>query len=307
MNASDVEKVTELILKELNSQHNVSREPEKPTGSMVKFHKNLNTIPDFKRTPDLKEKKVRNHMEDFSSVDHPTNQEYLTEQIKKTPARIGVGRAGVRPKTNALLKFRLDHAAAVDSVYGKVSDELLNRMNWFSVQTMVEDQEVYIRRPDLGRKLNDEAKKQIAAKCKKNPEVQIVISDGLSFEAVEKNAEDVFLSLQQALTQLGYEQGTPFFVKNGRVAIMDDIGEALNPEVVVLLIGERPGLISAESLSAYLCYKPRKGTIEADRMVISNIHAGGIPPAEAGAYLGNVVKKILDNKASGISLVKREK
>ena len=90
------------------------------------------------------------------------------------------------------------------------------------------------------------------------------------------------------------------------VAVMDDVGELLKPKVVVLLIGERPGLVSAESLSAYLCYEPRKGTIEADRMVISNIHKGGIPPVEAGAFLGTVIQKILKYEASGVSLVNKE-
>ena len=87
---------------------------------------------------------------------------------------------------------------------------------------------------------------------------------------------------------------------------MDEVGELLKPKVVVLLIGERPGLVSAESLSAYLCYEPRKVTIEADRMVISNIHKGGIPPAEAGAYLGTVIQKVIKYEASGVSLVKKE-
>ena len=100
--------------------------------------------------------------------------------------------------------------------------------------------------------------------------------------------------------------GTTFYVDKGRVAVMDDIGELLQPDVVVMLIGERPGLVSAESLSAYMCYKPRQGTIEADRMVISNIHKGGIPPVEAGAFLGTIIQKILKYEASGVSLVQKE-
>jgi ethanolamine ammonia-lyase small subunit len=241
-----------------------------------------------------------------SQLENPFNPEELEELMTKTPARIGVGRAGLRPKTDTWLKFRFDHAAAVDAVYGDVKEELLNRLGIFKVNTRVTDKEVYIRRPDYGRKLSDEARQIISEKCRKAPTVQIVVSDGLSSSSIDENVEDVFLSLQQSLQTLGLDSGTPFFIEKGRVAVMDDVGELLQPKVVVLLIGERPGLVSAESLSAYLCYRPRKGTIEADRMVISNIHKGGIPPVEAGAYIGSVIQKILKYEASGVSLVQKE-
>ncbi|GHH99286.1 ethanolamine ammonia-lyase subunit EutC [Neobacillus kokaensis] len=241
-----------------------------------------------------------------SGIENPFNPEELQELMSKTPARIGIGRAGLRPKTDSWLKFRFDHAAAVDAVYGDVNEELLKRLDLFKVSTRVSDKEVYIRRPDYGRKLSDEAKQLISEKCRKAPTVQIIVSDGLSSSAVEENVEDVYLSLQQSLKSLDLETGTPFYIEKGRVAVMDDVGELLQPKVVVLLIGERPGLVSAESLSAYLCYMPRAGTIEADRMVISNIHKGGIPPVEAGAYIGTIIQKILKYEASGVSLVQKE-
>ncbi|MFJ8512113.1 ethanolamine ammonia-lyase subunit EutC [Lysinibacillus xylanilyticus] len=225
---------------------------------------------------------------------------------KHTPARIGVGRAGTRPKTKTWLKFRLDHAAAVDAVYGEVTEELLQKLDVFQVTTRVTDKEEYITRPDLGRRLSEEAKTLIQSKCKKNPKVQIIISNGLSASAIEENVQDVYLALQQSLGNLNIEIGTTFYIDKGRVALMDEIGELLQPEVIVYLIGERPGLVSAESMSAYICYQPRIGTVEADRMVVSNIHKGGIPPLEAGAYLGTVVQKILHYKASGVGLVAKE-
>ncbi|WP_339147475.1 MULTISPECIES: ethanolamine ammonia-lyase subunit EutC [unclassified Sutcliffiella] len=242
----------------------------------------------------------------LKGLEEPVNKEELELLKSKTPARIGIGRAGLRPKTESWLKFRYDHAAAVDAVYGDVQEELLQRLDLFKVNTRVTEKEVYIRRPDYGRKLSDEAKALIKEKCKQAPTVQIVVSDGLSSKAIEENVEDVYLSLQQALKSNGFDIGTPFYIEKGRVAVMDEIGDLLNPKVVVLLIGERPGLVSAESLSAYLCYEPKKGTIEADRMVISNIHRGGIPPVEAGAYLGTVVQKVLKYEASGVSLVEKE-
>ncbi|WP_419150379.1 ethanolamine ammonia-lyase subunit EutC [Lysinibacillus xylanilyticus] len=225
---------------------------------------------------------------------------------KHTPARIGVGRAGTRPKTKTWLKFRLDHAAAVDAVYGEVTEELLQKLDVFQVTTRVTDKEEYITRPDLGRRLSDESKTLIQSKCKKNPKVQIILSNGLSASAIEENVQDVYLALQQSLSNLNIEIGTTFYIDKGRVALMDEIGELLQAEVIVYLIGERPGLVSAESMSAYICYQPRIGTVEADRMVVSNIHKGGIPPLEAGAYLGTVVQKILHYKASGVGLVAKE-
>jgi ethanolamine ammonia-lyase small subunit len=239
-------------------------------------------------------------------VSSPNKPDALQEWVNKTPARVGVGRAGLRPKTETWLRFRLDHGAAVDAVYGTVPEKLLESLKLFSVSTMVEHKEEYIRRPDLGRKLSEEAKIKISEKCQLKPCVQIIASDGLSSQAIEKNLEDVYLSFLQSLDHLGIEYGTPFYIEKGRVASMDEVGEILQPEVVVLFIGERPGLVSSESLSAYLCFKPRIGTIEADRMVISNIHTGGIPPVEAGAYLGSVVQKILKYQASGVSLVRKE-
>lgn len=234
----------------------------------------------------------------------------LTESIqaakKHTPARIGVGRAGTRPKTKTWLKFRLDHAAAVDAVYGEVTEDLLQKLDVFQVTTKVTDKEEYITRPDLGRRLSDEAKSLIQQKCKQQPKVQVIISNGLSASAIEENVQDVYLALQQSLSNLNIDLGTTFYIDKGRVALMDEIGELLQAEVIVYLIGERPGLVSAESMSAYLCYKPRIGTVEAERMVISNIHKGGIPPLEAGAYLGTIVQKILHYQASGVELVAKE-
>jgi ethanolamine ammonia-lyase small subunit len=333
MNPELIEKVTRLVVEKLQSQQtsdvkgqessegvkfwNHTSNSVKKTANVAvevietgKQNENeLIKINSYRHTNNQSDK--TNHEEaksysEMTGIDNPADPAELEALKSKTPARIGVGRAGTRPKTDTWLKFRFDHAAAVDAVYGDVNDDLINRLGLFKVTTMVNEKEVYIRRPDYGRKLSEEAKKIILAQCQKEPVVQIILSDGLSSSAIEENAEDVYLSLQQSLKSLGLEMGTPFYIEKGRVAVMDEVGELLKPKVVVLLIGERPGLVSAESLSAYLCYEPRKGTIEADRMVISNIHKGGIPPAEAGAYLGTVIQKVIKYEASGVSLVKKE-
>lgn len=337
MNPELIEKVTRLVVEKLQSQQNddvkehkssagvkfwdhtskIHHEPSKmpvevietgkeATDSLIKIKSYQNTNDIRKTSTDKASHDKTKSFSEKTGIDNPADPVELQALISKTPARIGVGRAGSRPKTDTWLKFRFDHAAAVDAVYGDVNDELITRLGLFKVNTMVKEKEVYIRRPDYGRKLSEEAKKIILTKCEKEPAVQIILSDGLSSSAIEENAEDVYLSLQQSLKSLGLDMGTPFYIEKGRVAVMDEVGDLLKPKVVVLLIGERPGLVSAESLSAYLCYEPRKGTIEADRMVISNIHKGGIPPAEAGAYLGTVIQKVIKYEASGVSLVKKE-
>lgn len=225
------------------------------------------------------------------------------EWLKQTtPARIGTGRAGTRPTTAELLKLRCDHAAAVDSVYGKVSPALLEELGLFSVESGALDKELYLRRPDLGRLLPDGSIQTLKQRCIQQPQVQIVVSDGLSANAIESNLRDIYPALLDSLEVQKLSAGTPFFVLNGRVGCMNAIGDILQPEVIVLLIGERPGLITSHSMSAYLCYRPGYGMTDSERIVVSNIHQGGTPPVEAGAYLGGLIAKILEQQTSGVSL-----
>lgn len=222
---------------------------------------------------------------------------------RHTPARIGVGRTGTRPLTKELLKLRLDHAHAVDSVYGEVHAATLDEFNLFSVNTRFGDKEIYLKRPDRGRLLADEAAIEITERCVHKPQVQIVVSDGLSAKAVDENLPDILPALIDSLAVNKLACGTSFFVRGGRVGCMDDIGRLLAPEVLVLLIGERPGLAAAASMSAYMCYQPRPGKKDSDRMVISNIHQRGTPPVEAGAHIGSILRKMIEQRISGVNLI----
>ncbi|MGF7033966.1 ethanolamine ammonia-lyase small subunit [Paenibacillus mucilaginosus] len=227
----------------------------------------------------------------------------FTELLARTPARLGGGRTGTRPTTEAMLKLRLDHAEAVDAVYGEVGGATLEAFGLFSVDTRFTDKETYLKRPDWGRQLTAEAEAVIRKNCVPQPQVQVVVSDGLSAKAVEDNLGDVLPSLLDSLEAYGLQAGTPFFVRGGRVGCMDEIGWILEPLTLVLLIGERPGLVTASSLSAYMCYRPQPGCRDADRMVISNIHRGGTPPVEAGAHIGSLLRKMVDQGVSGVGLI----
>ncbi|MBR9945294.1 ethanolamine ammonia-lyase subunit EutC [Clostridiaceae bacterium Marseille-Q4145] len=235
-------------------------------------------------------------------VEHPQNGEAYLDLKQYAPCRLGIGKAGARYKTLPNLEFRAAHSAAQDAVFNDVDQEFIDKMGLFTVQTQCESKDVYLTRPDLGRKLNDEAVKTIKEKCKMHPTVQIYVSDGLSSAAVAANVADVLPGIMQGLESYGINTGTPFFVKYGRVGVMDQVSELTGAEVTCVLIGERPGLITAESMSAYIAYKATVGMPEARRTVVSNIHRAGTNPAEAGAHIAEIIKIMLEKKASGTDL-----
>ena len=239
---------------------------------------------------------------DEVKVDNPRNMAALEAMRKATPARILMGRCGARQRTHSLLHFQADHAAAVDAVFMDVSDVCLSENGLFAVQTEVKDKDEFLMKPELGKKLSADSKKKILERCAKGAQVQIIVVDGLSSTAIEANISDTVPALIQGLKAEGLSVGTPFFVKYGRVGVMDDVGALLGCEVVVELVGERPGLITAESMSAYMVYRPGEKTVEADRSIVSNIHKGGTPPAEAGAHMATVVKQMITKRASGVAL-----
>lgn len=244
-------------------------------------------------------------MDDYTKkldIPNPANPEEFLRLKSMTDARIGLGRAGLRYTTNAYLRFLADHAGAMDAVQNDVPEELLEELNLFSVSTKCQSKEEYLTRPDLGRQFDDETKALIRSKCKANPDVQIIVSDGLSSTAVMANIRDLLPAIEQGLKVEGLESGTPFFVKYGRVPAMDPITELLNPKVTIILIGERPGLSTYVSLSAYITYGGYSGIPEGNRTVISNIHQNGTNPIEAGAHIASVAKKMIEQKASGVDL-----
>ncbi len=236
------------------------------------------------------------------TLKHMENPEMMKQMKTKTPARIGVGKAGARLRTLTYLTLRADHAGARDAVFRDVDQSLLDEMGLFGIQSMCQSRNEHLTRPDLGRKLGDEAKKELLSKCKKSPTVQIYLSDGLSSQAIEANARDILPSLMDGLEDLGIDTGTPFYVRFGRVPTMDVISELLDAEVTCVLIGERPGLATANSMSAYISYRASVGMPESRRTVVSNIHSGGIPAVEAGAHIAQLIKIMLERKKSGVEL-----
>lgn len=237
-------------------------------------------------------------------LENPQDPDALRRMIGKTTARIGVGRSGPRLKTKTLLTLRADHAAARDAVLMDVSEELIQKLGLFSVVTCCTDKNNFLTRPDLGRDFDEETKAYIKEKCVSHPDVQIIISDGLSSSAIEANAARILPVVMEGLKEKGLTAGTPIFVKYGRVGAQDRISELVGAKVVCSFIGERPGLATAESMSAYIAYHAEVGMPEARRTVVSNIHKDGVPAVEAGAYIVDLLALILEKQASGVDLKK---
>ena len=235
-------------------------------------------------------------------VPDPEHGEAYLRLKKKTPARLGLGRAGARYRTRSMLRFRADHAAAQDSVFSLVAPEFYEKHDLPFVQTMCRDKDQYLTRPDLGRRFDEKNQTVIRQVCGENPKILLVIGDGLSSNAITANAIDCAAAIRQGLKTYGIELGKPLFIQYARVGAMDHIGQITGAELICMLVGERPGLATSESMSAYITYMPRLGIPESKRTVVSNIHRQGTPAVEAGAHIASMLHTMLEKKASGIDL-----
>ncbi|MBQ7328317.1 MAG: ethanolamine ammonia-lyase subunit EutC [Oscillospiraceae bacterium] len=235
-------------------------------------------------------------------VNDPTDEKAFRRLKEKTPARLGSGRAGPRYKTLTMLRFRADHAAAQDAVFSELPDDFGEKNGLVSVKTRCKDKDEYLTRPDYGRGFDEENAKKIKAAVPGTPRVQLVIGDGLSSAAIAANAMDCAAAIRDGLKVRGIDLGQGIYVKYCRVGAGDAIGDITGCELVCVLVGERPGLVTDKSMSAYITYKPHTGVSESSRTVVSNIHAQGTPAVEAGAYVAELIDTILRKKVSGVGL-----
>jgi ethanolamine ammonia-lyase small subunit len=240
-----------------------------------------------------------------------TNSNFDFDAMRlSTPARLGLGRAGPRYTTAAMLALRADHARAVDAVMTEVARDWANRNGLIEVHSQALTREEYLRYPERGRRLDDADAKRVGRLKLRGggnaatPSVLLCIGDGLSSAAVEKNAGPLLRTLTPRLARR-YRLLKPVFIRNARVRMEDHLGEILHPDIICMIVGERPGLVTAESLSAYVIYRPTLKSIEPDRTVISNIHRGGIPIAQAARKITTLIDDAIRLQASGAKLAKK--
>lgn len=219
-----------------------------------------------------------------------------------TTARIGIGHAGSRYPTPAQLKFKEDLACARDTVHREVPQSLVKSLGLLFLKTQARDRREYLMNTRCGRLLDDESQKTLQAKAVKNPDVQLVTSDGLSCEAFERNVPEMLPLLTSRFAREKITQGTPVFVRRARVAVVDALGEIIRPKAALILIGERPGLGISDSLSGYFEYQPCPERVESDRNVMCNIHRRGIPPSEAALMLAEALLEVLRIRKSGMTV-----
>jgi ethanolamine ammonia-lyase small subunit len=236
----------------------------------------------------------------------------LPEIVRKirtrTPARLLVGRAGAGYRTDTQMELREAFAAAKDAVRTEIDLEkilghnFVDRWRLFGVRSKAREKEEYLLRPDLGRHFEDAARATIASRCSRGCDLQIAIGDGLSVSAVAAQVPELLPLLLEGAGMRGWSVGETFVIQYCRVGILNEIGELLGPRVAVLLIGERPGLTTAESLSAYMAFEPRGSHTDADRNLVSNIHARGLCAREAADRILGFADQMVKTGISGYSL-----
>lgn len=296
LNKQELSALVESILKDMGAQPQVKASDYKATAP------DPEPVPTNYHDGDFVEDVTKLDLRKLYLQEDPAQPEKYRRLKERTPARLGSGRAGPRYKTLTMLRFRADHAAARDAVFSQVSDDFAEKNGLVALQTRCTDKDEYLTRPDLGRCFDEENQQKIRAAISGTPRVQLVIGDGLSSAAITANAMDCAAAIRDGLKLKGIELGKGLFVRYCRVGAGDAVGDVTGCEVVCVLVGERPGLVTDKSMSAYITYKPHTGISESARTVVSNIHDQGTPAVEAGAFVAELIDTILKKKVSGVAL-----
>jgi ethanolamine ammonia-lyase small subunit len=232
----------------------------------------------------------------------------LRDLRELTPARVGLGRAGSSLPTEALLEFTLDHARARDAVHAAFDVPAIIAgldalgLETLSVASCAGDRKDYLRRPDLGRKLDQPSRDLLASRSAGSCRLAIVVGDGLSPAAVNVHAVELIRHLVPRLAADRIGIGHAVVASGARVALGDEIGAIIGARMIVMLIGERPGLSAPDSLGAYLTFGPRVGLTDAMRNCVSNIHGAGLSYDEAAFKIAWLVGEGLARQITGIAL-----
>ncbi len=219
-----------------------------------------------------------------------------------TTAILGIGCMGTRYATDVILQFQAELAVAHAAVASQLPENWFDENKLLSLKSRVSNHKQYLLRPDLGRRLDQPSLQLLQEKASKNIDVQAVLADGLSAYACISSGMQLLNSFIEECNFLGMSTGTPMGARYARVWLEDEIGSIVKAKVIVILLGERPGLGTGDGLSAYMVYEPRIGKTDAERNMMSNIHQRGTTPKNAAKRLALLAKTMIDQKISGVNL-----
>lgn len=218
-----------------------------------------------------------------------------------TTALLGIGHVGTRYATDVVLQFQAELAVAHGAVATELPDDWAEKQGYLPLRSRVGSHREFLLRPDLGRRL-DAASVERLAQAKQGVDVQPILADGLSAVACMGAGPELVARFVEACEKRGLSVGTPVCAKFARVWLEDEIGQITRAKVAAILLGERPGLGTGDGLSAYLVYEPKLGNTDGNRNMMSNIHARGTPPVEAGPRLALLAQAMIDQRTSGVKL-----
>lgn len=232
----------------------------------------------------------------------PKSPEALSKLVQLTPSRIATGRTGTRYLTESYLGLRADHAIALDAVESQVPDGWAEAQGWIPLRTRAKDHAEYLLHPDLGRRLDDASKARCEKEVERGVDIQLIAGDGLSAVALMENGPPLVKALQAHLGAAGFKLGKPAFVKFARIGVQDEIGVISGAKATIILVGERPGLGTGDSLSIYTAYGPKLGQDNAEKDCISNVRELGFVPERAAARCADLMKKTFAAGGGGVKL-----
>ncbi len=232
----------------------------------------------------------------------PEPSSFAAEAARHTTALVGIGHVGTRYATDVVLQFQAELAVAHAAVDTELPAEWGAANGFVSLVTRVTSHREFLLRPDLGRRLSDESLVVVRAQCTKDVDVQLIVADGLSAVACMGTGKALHDAVAAACAARGLRVGTPIAARFARVWLEDEIGQETRAKVSMILLGERPGLGTGDGLSAYVVFDPKIGKTDGDRNMISNIHARGIPPADAAARLAALAAAMIEQRLSGVTL-----
>ena len=235
-------------------------------------------------------------------VDNPVYEAMLPKLLERTSSQIAVGRAGTRFRTDLYIRTREGHADARDAVHSEVDESWPKQHGLLSLKTQCRDRHEYLLYPNLGRRLDEPSLSALETLRGSAPDVQVIVGDGLSPNAITINGPQMLTALKESLAGVGLRTGTGVYVKYARIGVADEIGVLVAARATVILVGERPGLGTGDSLSVYLAINPKIDQDNAEKNCISNVRPIGIAPHEAATQSVTILQRGFERGVGGVAL-----